>query len=973
MSYPHNFDHQAPPLQQLQQQVPPPLPHGSWAPQPNQGPGVPFNGVGPGITGAYGAASASGNAPTAQDWYYNQCPTSASGAPYSNGTNNFAYTPEMQYQPPHAQQQQQQQQLSYKIPSAAAAQPSFPGLGATAASSPHTPATVGQYSEHPPAARHHDVSERNEHRGIPCQENLRSFPAPQSRHSADSERQSTGPPPNYVRPPPRRAVDLVKAPNPNECVPPSSDSLMSNHSNLQFPSGADANISNASVKFFRPTMKWVPASANLVKDSRVPFGAVIAPLCQPVDPQEEVPCVSGYPPVRCQRCRAYVSCHARFTNMGRNWVCPLCSMCNDVSEEYFCNLDNQGQRLDKMQRPELSRGSVEFDVDAYPEYALRNSDDAALEARPLHYLFLLDVSVKAATTFLSDYVDALLRSLHEMAVQYPECRVAFITYASTLHFYNVRHPRMPQMIVSDVCNPFVPLPFTSLCWLTLGTELDLVDAFLLRVPEYASDLCETGCVLGAAVEVAKLVLSGQHGGRVIITAHKAPQNGIGAIKPREQHVLYGTEKEKELLRPLDGYWQTIATTCAKEQISLDLHMFADEYCELVTLSHPCHVTNGRVHLFSNYDSQTDAVELQAVLDQALLEEAGYAGILRVRCSTGLRVQRYHGHFFSQDKHDMDLVHVQGSSSFYVEFAHESKPDSSSAAYFQTALLYTTRRGNRRVRVHSVRIPIASSISSIFDGDTVAVLMAYIHQVISNSVNKGLKYAREQMHQQLLQLLTSYRRVVSQKSTSVLLMPGSLRLMPLYTLCVLKSDAIAEGTTVRIDDRVQKLFHLLTVPTHQCLSYFYPTLYAMHSSMEETFCGAINPETGDCVMPPRKRLFYESITTDGVYILCDEQARSVYLWVGSAVTPEISLELFGTANSAEVGRSVFFDHFGERLRNVLWACLNRDGRMRRLVILHQKDRGEEAFFKQLKEEGEGGTMSYDQLLLKLHKAVGELAL
>jgi len=40
--------------------------------------------------------------------------------------------------------------------------------------------------------------------------------------------------------------------------------------------------------------------------------------------------------------------------------CNICGMQNDVPSTYFSHLDNNGQRRDRDQRPELSRSSVEF-------------------------------------------------------------------------------------------------------------------------------------------------------------------------------------------------------------------------------------------------------------------------------------------------------------------------------------------------------------------------------------------------------------------------------------------------------------------------------------------------------------------------------------------------------------------------------------------------------------------------------------
>ncbi|ORC85753.1 putative protein transport protein Sec24C [Trypanosoma theileri] len=926
------------------------------------------------------------NANTAGAGVYQDPYTSAAGV---NGLHDYNSTyyqtsnqPQQQsyhnYQQPPPQQQQQQQQPLPPQQQMQGMQTQSPQSAAVPSPMPHVggpPLMASNLPQRGAPIPSTDPVQQNRQPLTPTTDAFSNTYNNNNNNNSTSQRdRCVTPIGKYARIPPKRQVDLKSAPNPRRDISQKPEEHEYRTSSGQMPMSVFDFVAiddgNASAKFFRPTTCSIPSEERLVKDSKVSFGAVLAPLCRPLHPSEEVPIVEGRPPARCHRCRGYISCHARFTDMGRYWVCPLCSMSNEVEEAYFCNLDARNNRLDRAEKPELARGSVEYDVGPYDEYSLRDEKENPIPMRPLHYLFLIDVSQKAATTFLSDYVDALLKSLHEMAQQYPQCRVAFITYASTLHFYNVRHPRIPQLIVADVDNPFVPLPFTSLCWLTLGTDLDLVDAFLMRVPEYADDLRETDSALGAAVQVAMLVLAGQHGGHVVVSAHKAPQCGIGAIKLREQHTLYGTDKEKELLRPIEGFWKTTATTCAKQQISFDLHMFADQYCELVTLSQPCHLSNGRVHLFPNYDRETDATKVQAVLDQVLLEEAGYAGILRVRCSTGLRVQGYHGHFLSQDSHDMDLAHVQGSSTFFVEFAHEGKLEKNSHAFFQTALLYTTRGGQRRVRVHSVRMPVVTTLLAVFDADLEATLVGYIHEAVGNAVNKGLQYARNAAQERVLKMLIAYRRVCTSNSSTSLLMPSRLRLLPLYVLSLLKADALVEGTTVRIDDRVQKLFHLMTIPMHQCLMYLYPTLYAVHLLPSDANSGTLDPTTGRCIMPGWRQLFYESITSDGVYVLCDEQARLVYLWVGSQVSPQISKELFGTEIAAEVGRTVFFDGFGEKLRNVLWACLLRDDGMRRLIILHEKDRAEDAFFRQLKEENEGGVMGYDQFLVRLHKDVNK---
>lgn len=62
-----------------------------------------------------------------------------------------------------------------------------------------------------------------------------------------------------------------------------------------------------------------------------------------------------------------------------------------VPGEYFCGIDGSGRRYDADQRPELSKGTVEFV--APTEYMVR-------PPMPPSYFFLIDVSVSAVRSGL---------------------------------------------------------------------------------------------------------------------------------------------------------------------------------------------------------------------------------------------------------------------------------------------------------------------------------------------------------------------------------------------------------------------------------------------------------------------------------------------------------------------------------------------------------------------------------------------
>jgi hypothetical protein len=69
---------------------------------------------------------------------------------------------------------------------------------------------------------------------------------------------------------------------------------------------------------------------------------------------------------------------------------------------------------------------------------------------------------------------------------------------------------------------------------------------------------------------------------------------------------------------------------------------------------------------------------------------------------------------------------EGKRSELTKQIDEKLGDQSSQAYFQAALLYTSSGGERRIRVHTLAVPITADLPTVFacaDGQAVAALVA----------------------------------------------------------------------------------------------------------------------------------------------------------------------------------------------------------------------------------------------------------
>ncbi|KAA0192551.1 Protein transport protein Sec24C, partial [Fasciolopsis buskii] len=168
---------------------------------------------------------------------------------------------------------------------------------------------------------------------------------------------------------------------------------------------------NCNPRFIRSSLYAVPTTSDLLKTVGIPFSLTVSPFARqhPDDPRILVSDMGEQGPVRCARCRGYMSPFVSFIDGGRRFQCPLCNGLTDVPEHYFAHLDHTGRRTDAYHRPELCLGSYELLATA--EYCKNNE-----LPKPPAFLFLLDVSQSAVRSglvqlFCSSFVERILPHL----------------------------------------------------------------------------------------------------------------------------------------------------------------------------------------------------------------------------------------------------------------------------------------------------------------------------------------------------------------------------------------------------------------------------------------------------------------------------------------------------------------------------------------------------------------------------------
>lgn len=199
---------------------------------------------------------------------------------------------------------------------------------------------------------------------------------------------------------------------------------------------------NSSPKYARLTLNNIPSASDFLTSTGLPLGMVLQPLA-PLDPGEQPIPVLDFGdngPPRCRRCRTYINPFMSFRSGGSKFVCNMCTFPNDTPPEYFSPLDPSGARVDRMQRPELMMGTVEFTVPK--EYW--NKEPVGLQT-----LFLIDVSRESVHRgFLKGVCEGIKEALYgdgkeptdgaESSRQLPPgAKVGIVTYDKEVHFYNL--------------------------------------------------------------------------------------------------------------------------------------------------------------------------------------------------------------------------------------------------------------------------------------------------------------------------------------------------------------------------------------------------------------------------------------------------------------------------------------------------------------------------------------------------------
>ncbi|KAF7048208.1 hypothetical protein CFC21_057009 [Triticum aestivum] len=715
---------------------------------------------------------------------------------------------------------------------------------------------------------------------------------------------------------------------------------------------------NCSPRLMRCTLNQIPCTGDLLTTSAMPLALMVQPFALPHPSEEAIQLVDfgEMGPVRCSRCKAYINPFMRFVDQGKIFICNLCGFSNDTPREYLCNLGPDGRRRDADDRPELCRGTVEFI--ATKEFLVR-------EPMPAVYFFLVDVSMNAVQTGVTAASCSAISQVLSDLPEGPRTMVGIATFDSTIHFYSLKNARQQPLmfIVPDIQDVYTPLQMDLI--LPVSECRDSLEQLLESIPSMFENNRVADSAFGAAMKAGFLAMK-PTGGKLLVFQSVLPSVGTGSLSAREtearSNISTGDKEAHKLLQPVDKTLKTMALEFAEYQVCVDVFLATQSYTDIASISVVPSTTGGRVYYYFPFSAVSDPAKLFNDLRWNITKPQGFEAVMRVRCSQGLQVQDYSGNFCKRVPTDIDLPAIDSDKTIMVTFKHDDKFQENTECGFQCALLYTTVYGQRRIRVINISLPCTSTLNNLFRYADQEAQFTYVVKQAANGIpSSSLSQVRDQVISTCINILQSYRKhCASVSSSGQLILPEALKLLPLYTLALIKSIGLRNDG--RVDDRSYWVSAVSSVSVLLAIPLVFPRMIALHDLTSR--------DDEDSLIPNPLTLNSENIQDDGIYLL--ENGEDGFIYVGNAVNPATLEQIFGFSSLAGAPNLLALEQFDHALSRKVNEVVNEIRRQRcsylRLRLCRKGDPSGDFFRSLLVEDKAPGGLSYVEFLVHVHRQI-----
>jgi len=494
--------------------------------------------------------------------------------------------------------------------------------------------------------------------------------------------------------------------------------------------------------------------------------------------------------------------------------------------------------------------------------------------------------------------------------------IGIITYNNSVQFFTTTAGSSGEptvVFMTDIMNPFAPLPKSRIMFNVKNSKaqieliLDKIAATFDTSGKYRTPLSTTGSCGGAALRSA-IELIKTEAGKVLWFVMDIPSVGYGALKVRNHPSMYNTDKEKTLLVPDDKNpaYMDLAELCAKEKVAVDIFACTQGDIDLASLTPVSAPVGGEVYYYSPFNSAEYGEKLHFDIFRNLTRNTVYDVSIKARCSIGLSIHKYSGGFGETIESPIQLSTMDADKTIAFTIKQDAKLKNDSQAYIQFAVLYTTGKGERKIRVLNYSLHVTDQMVQIYSGidmDALLALETRTHMATMQRTTVG--NARNQLCQTCINILAHYRKSVSTSSVSAqFVLPESTKVYPLLVLGLMKTPTFGLIEDFKIDAKVAGIMQFRECSFPNLLMRVYPKMYSISQIIDPSqqwgtyiVNEADQQPTTSIVKPTNIPASIEKIVPTDAYLIVNSDF--IFMYLPKDVSDAILSEVLGKSNLSEV--------------------------------------------------------------------------
>lgn len=546
--------------------------------------------------------------------------------------------------------------------------------------------------------------------------------------------------------------------------------------------------------------------------------------------------------IRCPRCRAYNNHNFLFSGDNQVLTCNLCKTQSKNPLTSTMSL-NSIMNMNNMNLSPVNGGVQDFE--APKEYNHLPGE----EGKPLHYVFMIDITSFANMNNSSvTILEAVQNSVELIASKQPDCKIAILGYDRNIHFFKLSPElnKAKEFIVGDLYgdtrekgneNGSVFIPFYKGLFVKPAESMHVINDALSQLKDHAinnkymhlGDLC-----FGPAVETCmKMLKDNANGGKILASMNTLPLYSRGSLQLRKDDTF-----QKDLKFGDHDYYRTISNRLLKESCSIDLFITTAAFVDICNIGFLALNTGGKVHYYPHFQQSKDDFKIASDFLASVSSVIGYQCALKIRTSTGLRVDSYYNQTSMFEKADPQFPVITTRSNVSLLFKYDGSIKEKDV-HFQAALLYTDLSGKRMIRVINNSAAVTNSVSEVYkfvDQENVADIIVKGSCVSLRYQATDYNTIRENINNKLCEIMTQYKTTTNNHklSSSSVIIPDSLKHLPTYLLAFEKSLLMTQTRqSTRGNERVKSYLDFLLLPLNELVLKIYPQIVPIHVPMTDS--------------------------------------------------------------------------------------------------------------------------------------------